>query len=98
MVGEVRLQSDFAIARDPRTACMWQALVNDQQAMQNQFEIAMSQLQLIGQNTLNMTDCTDVIPIPPALPIGVRPHLPAGFSIGQIEKAVRSYFVLFSAL
>ena len=26
--GEFRLQSDFAIARDPRTACEWQSFVS----------------------------------------------------------------------
>lgn len=27
--GELRLQSDFALARDPRTACTWQSLISE---------------------------------------------------------------------
>ena len=27
--GEVRLQSDFELARDPRTACEWQSFVSE---------------------------------------------------------------------
>lgn len=36
--GEMRLQSDFAIARDPVTACFWQDLVDNQQKMANAFK------------------------------------------------------------
>ena len=31
--GEMRLQSDFLLARDPRTACEWQSMVNNQNLM-----------------------------------------------------------------
>lgn len=35
--GEMRLQSDFALARDPRTACTWQSFVNNQKLMSDSF-------------------------------------------------------------
>ncbi|KAF8511931.1 manganese peroxidase MnP4 [Gautieria morchelliformis] len=34
-VREMRLQSDDFLARDPRTACMWQGFVNEQEKMSN---------------------------------------------------------------
>ena len=35
---EMRLQSDFAIAHDPRTACFWQDMINNQNLMMNSFQ------------------------------------------------------------
>ena len=35
---EIRLQSDFAIAHDPRTACFWQDMINNQNLMMNAFQ------------------------------------------------------------
>jgi len=29
LAGEMRLQSDFRISQDPRTACFWQAMVSE---------------------------------------------------------------------
>ncbi|GJJ15783.1 54S ribosomal protein L12, mitochondrial [Clathrus columnatus] len=40
--GELRLQSDFALARDPRTACTWQGFINQQQAMSDAFAVAIT--------------------------------------------------------
>lgn len=42
--GEMRLQSDFAISRDPSTACFWQDMINDQQRMMNAFKTVCSSL------------------------------------------------------
>jgi manganese peroxidase len=36
--GEMRLQSDFAISRDQRTACFWQEMVDNQQHMVDSFK------------------------------------------------------------
>ncbi|KAF8460857.1 manganese peroxidase [Gautieria morchelliformis] len=65
-VGEMRLQSDFLIARDPRTACTWQGFVDEQDKMSNAFRDAMAKLALIGQNPSQLVDCSEVIldPIP----------------------------------
>lgn len=35
---EMRLQSDFAIAHHPDTACFWQDMINDQKLMMNSFQ------------------------------------------------------------
>ena len=62
--GELRLQSDFALARDPRTACFWQGFVNEQQFMMSSFRNAMSKLAILGHNRNNLIDCSEVVPIP----------------------------------
>lgn len=36
--GEMRLQSDSALARLPETACFWQDMINNQQHMMNSFK------------------------------------------------------------
>ncbi|TFK37428.1 manganese peroxidase isozyme precursor [Crucibulum laeve] len=81
--GEVRLQSDFEIARDSRTACLWKELVGNQARMQSQFKAAFSSLSVTGQNTAAMVDCSDVIPIP--APVTVPPFFPQGFTSADIE-------------
>ena len=63
--GELRLQSDFALARDERTACFWQGFVNEQAFMAASFRAAMAKLAVLGQDTSQMVDCSEVIPIPP---------------------------------
>ncbi|KAF9047342.1 versatile peroxidase [Panaeolus papilionaceus] len=88
--GEIRLQSDHTIARDSRTACDWQAFANDQSKMQAAFKAAMLKLSLLGQNQQSLIDCSDVIPVPKALPASAKPHLPAGSSMNAIEQACGS--------
>lgn len=41
---EMRLQSDFALSRDPRTACFWQDMINNQQLMMNNFQAVSTSL------------------------------------------------------
>ena len=53
--GEIRLQSDSELARDPRTACLWQANVNNQQHMMSSFASAMAKLAVLGQNTVGLS-------------------------------------------
>ncbi|EMD33907.1 fungal class II heme-containing peroxidase [Gelatoporia subvermispora B] len=62
--GEMRLQSDFALARDPRTACFWQGFVDEQEFMAESFKAAMAKLAILGHNRASLTDCSDVVPIP----------------------------------
>ncbi|KAJ7614875.1 manganese peroxidase 2 [Roridomyces roridus] len=60
--GELRLQSDFALARDPATACLWQGNVNNQAKMAQAFQKSFYKMQSLGQNVAKMTDCSEVIP------------------------------------
>ncbi|KIJ47108.1 class II peroxidase, partial [Sphaerobolus stellatus SS14] len=63
-VGQMRLQSDFALARDPRTACTWQEFINEQEKMSAAFRAAMAKLAVVGQDSRNFIDCSEVVPIP----------------------------------
>ncbi|KAJ8516151.1 hypothetical protein ONZ45_g6493 [Pleurotus djamor] len=83
--GELRLQSDHDLARDTRTACEWQSMVNNQAKIQDRFAATMLKLSLLGQNQNELIDCSDVIPKPPAL-IGVA-HFPAGTGLKNVEQA-----------
>ncbi|KAF7303556.1 Peroxidase [Mycena indigotica] len=83
--GEIRLNSDSELARDPRTACTFQSFATNQNAMANAFKAAMAKLAVIGQNTAKMIDCSDVIPVPK--PVVGKPHLPAGKTMNDVEQA-----------
>jgi len=83
--GELRLNSDAELARDPRTACAWQALAVGQANLQAKFRAAMSKMAIIGHSRANMVDCSDVIPMPK--PLVGSPHLPAGKTMADIEQA-----------
>jgi len=60
--GEIRIQSDFELARDPRTACAWQGMIDNQGTAVLAFKATMRKLQLLGQNVASLTDCSEVIP------------------------------------
>ncbi|THU77604.1 manganese peroxidase isozyme precursor [Dendrothele bispora CBS 962.96] len=62
--GELRLQSDGLLARDPRTACEWQSFITDHQSMITKFENAMLKLSTLGHDQNDLVDCSDVIPAP----------------------------------
>ncbi|KAF8886705.1 manganese peroxidase [Gymnopilus junonius] len=81
--GEMRLQSDFLIARDPRTACLWQEKINNQALMLSEFKAAMSKLQVLGQK--NLVDCSDVVPVPKTLSGSIK--YPASFSQSDVDIA-----------
>ncbi|KAJ7486980.1 putative versatile peroxidase [Mycena latifolia] len=85
LAGELRLQSDAALARDSRTACAWQSFAANQAKMQKEFAAAMAKMAVIGHNTAKMVDCSDVIPIPK--PLVGKPHLPAGKTMRDIQQA-----------
>ena len=86
LAGEMRLQSDFELARDSRTACEWQSFVNNQPKLQNRFQEVFKKLSLIGQDESLLIDCGEVIPVPPA-PASVA-HFPAGLTVGDVDQAV----------
>nr|UDP83131.1 manganese peroxidase 4 [Cyathus bulleri] len=86
--GEMRLQSDFELAHDPRTACLWQAMINDQTRMQTQFKAAMARLQVLGQDTNKLVDCSDVVPVPASFPGPIK--FPASFSLKDIQQTCNS--------
>nr|WCB70300.1 lignin peroxidase LiP8 [Trametes hirsuta] len=83
--GELRLQSDHTIARDPRTACEWQSFVDNQPKAQAMFQFVFHDLGLLGQDINQLVDCTEVVPNPPA-PQGVT-HFPAGITLDDVEQA-----------
>ncbi|KAJ3509862.1 hypothetical protein NLJ89_g4993 [Agrocybe chaxingu] len=62
--GEMRLKSDFLMSQDPRTACFWQAMINNQKYMMAEFKAAMARMQVLGQDVSTLTDCSDVVPVP----------------------------------
>ncbi|KAJ3732783.1 manganese peroxidase [Lentinula guzmanii] len=78
-VGELRLQSDFELARDPRTACFWQSMIT---LMAARFKAAMAKMAVIGHNPNDLIDCSAIVPKPvPAL------NKPATYSVADIQKA-----------
>ncbi|KAF8572682.1 class II peroxidase [Ramaria rubella] len=95
-VGELRLQSDFALARDQRTACTWQGLINEQQKMADAFKAAMAKLAVNGQDTTNFIDCSEAVPDP--IPAdGKAATFPATKTQADIEKACSSPFPSLAA-
>ncbi|KAF8184670.1 manganese peroxidase 1 [Pholiota molesta] len=83
IAGEMRLQSDFVISQDSRTACLWQSMINDQTRMQTQFKAAMAKLQTLGQK--NLVDCSDVVPVPAAFAGPIK--FPPSFSQSDVQVA-----------
>jgi len=83
--GTLRLQSDSLIARDSRTACDWQHLVNNQPEMKKNFGAALFKLSLLGQKKSALTDCSLIIPAPPAL--NDQAAFPPGQSLDDIEQS-----------
>ena len=88
LAGEMRLQSDFLIARDARTACEWQSFSGNMPKLQNRFQFVLETFAVVGQDQTNMIDCSEVIPIPRNLTSAQIPHFPAGKTIRDVEAAV----------
>ncbi|KAJ6628624.1 manganese peroxidase [Mycena sp. CBHHK59/15] len=59
--GELRLESDFNLAHDPRTACIWQGFANEQEFMAASFKAAMSKLAILGHKRADLIDCSAVV-------------------------------------
>ncbi|KAF8803272.1 manganese peroxidase 1 [Phlegmacium glaucopus] len=81
--GEMRLQSDFLIARDPRTACLWQLGINDQKLVTTAFKIVMAKMQVLGQNVNHLTDCSSIVPT--SKPFVGPIKYPASFSQADVD-------------
>ncbi|KAF4611824.1 hypothetical protein D9613_004027 [Agrocybe pediades] len=88
LAGEMRLQSDFVISQDPRTACFWQAMINNQQFMMSEFKNAMAKLQVLGQDTNKLIDCSDVVPVPKTFNQNIK--FPASFSQKDVQVACKA--------
>ncbi|PPQ76264.1 hypothetical protein CVT24_010389 [Panaeolus cyanescens] len=86
IAGEMRLQSDSVLARDPRTACFWQAMINNQEFMTSSFKAAMAKLQVLGQDKSKLIDCSDVVPVPKVLADPII-KLPPTFSMSDIQAS-----------
>ncbi|KAJ7487387.1 manganese peroxidase 1 precursor [Mycena galericulata] len=88
IAGELRLQSDSSLARDSRTACFWQANVNQQAQMATAFQQAFAKMQVLGQDVSKMVDCSDVIPVPPPISAtAAQAFFPPGLSNADVEQA-----------
>jgi len=83
--GTLRLQSDDLIARDSRTACFWQDLVENQTQMREQFGAAVFKLSLLGQKESDLIDCSDIIPAPKTL--DDKPTFPPTLSLADIQQS-----------
>ncbi|KAF8483066.1 manganese-dependent peroxidase [Gautieria morchelliformis] len=85
-VGEMHLQFNLLIARDPCTACMWRGFINEQEKMSNAFKDAMTKHTVIGQNPYQLVDCSEVIldPIPAS-------GKPATYTQTDVEVACYAY-------
>jgi hypothetical protein len=83
--GELRLQSDAAIARHAKTACTWQGFVGNQKLMEIKFADAMLKLSLLGQPVNDLVDCTEALPTPATLSRGTL--YPAGKSFADVEQS-----------
>jgi len=93
--GEMRLQSDFLIARDNRFACEWQAQINNQELMMTNFKNAMAKLAVVGQNTAELVDCSEVIPTP-VPPVAKPATFPAGTGPEDLEQVCGATFPTLS--
>ena len=54
--------------------------------MRDSFTAAMAKLSVLGQKTSHLIDCSDVIPVPK--PFTGKAHLPAGYTLQDIEASV----------
>ncbi|PSR99454.1 hypothetical protein PHLCEN_2v4133 [Hermanssonia centrifuga] len=87
--GELRLQSDFALARDERTACIWQSFINEPEFMAASFKSAMAKLAVLGHNRNSLIDCSDVVPVPKAA-VKTPATFPATKTKADLELSCKS--------
>lgn len=86
----MRLESDFAFAHDPRTACQWQLFINNQNLMMASFKTSMNKMAVLGQNVNNLIDCSDVIPNPVA-PLNKAATYPPGLSKANVQQSCNQF-------
>ncbi|KIJ31370.1 class II peroxidase [Sphaerobolus stellatus SS14] len=65
---EIRLKSDAAFAAAPQTSAVWQGFINSPSSLIPAFSQAMSKMSLIGYQSSNLVDCSDLVPIPSPAP------------------------------
>ncbi|KDQ56732.1 class II peroxidase [Jaapia argillacea MUCL 33604] len=98
---EFRLESDWALARDVRTACEWVSLVNYNTMIQK-FTAAMKKLSLLGQNVDDLVDCSDVIPLSVSRPGAQWTEelvtLPDGMKLTDLEIKCKGFTGLSSMI
>ncbi|KAJ7107985.1 manganese peroxidase [Mycena crocata] len=87
--GELRLQSDFALARDSRTACFWQGFVNQQELMAASFKASMAKMAILGHKRSDLIDCSDVVPPTVKTPVK-RASFPATKSAKDLELTCKN--------
>lgn len=87
--GELRLQSDFALARDERTACFWQGFVNQQQFMMASFKAAFAKMAILGHDRNKLIDCSEVVPNPKP-PVGKPASFPATTGPKDLELTCKA--------
>ncbi|KAF8174493.1 manganese peroxidase 3 [Mycena galopus ATCC 62051] len=80
IAGELRLQSDFGLARDSITACLWQANVNNQKAMARSFQQAFLKMGSSARTCRRWSTA----------PIQAQAFFPPGLSIHDIQQACAS--------
>ncbi|KAF5391594.1 hypothetical protein D9757_002545 [Collybiopsis confluens] len=97
-VGEIRLQSDLALARDPRTACFWQGMItyhffpiDEEVLMAARFKAAMAKMAIIGHDAKDLVDCSAVVPKPVAA-LKIPAMYPATKSFRDVQQACPSPF------
>ncbi|KAF9064204.1 MnP, class II peroxidase, partial [Rhodocollybia butyracea] len=85
-IGELRLQSDFELAHDERTACFWQSMINQEALMASRFKASMAKMAIIGHDASDLIDCSPVVPKPvPAL--NKPASYPATKSFADIQQS-----------
>ncbi|THH04293.1 hypothetical protein EW145_g5632 [Phellinidium pouzarii] len=88
---EMRLQSDFALSRDPETACFWQDMIDNQSLMMNSFKTSMAKMAVLGHDPKKLIDCSEAIPTPKP-PVGKRTTYPATKSFKDIQQVCKKPF------
>ncbi|KAI0031524.1 hypothetical protein K488DRAFT_86754 [Vararia minispora EC-137] len=91
---EIRLQSDADLAHDPRATCLRQAVIDHNFAMLT-FREATQQLTVLGKDTSQLLDCSDLIPIPKPLPDPMAYYL-SGFGIEDVDRTCALPFSVLS--
>ncbi|KIP06702.1 fungal class II heme-containing peroxidase [Phlebiopsis gigantea 11061_1 CR5-6] len=86
LAGELRLQSDYLFARDPRTACEFQSFVDNQDVLQENFQTIFASLTTLGHSVDDLVDCSEVIPASKPANFG-HAQLPAGKTMDDVEQA-----------
>lgn len=61
--------------------------IDNQAKLQNRFQAAFTKMTVLGHNVNDLIDCSEVIPEPPSFT--GKATFPAGFTIADVEQAVR---------